>query len=187
MKRILHFLHILLLLSITNSGFGYPLDLYPQTGIRRIEAARLAVIGEMRGRRQPPGALLPADLVDLRLLDHPDLELPEPDPEFTARVLKLLGDKADRYGVAVLDLSDLDHPRYAEHRADFRQNVGSVGKIAVAAALFQALADNYPDDIETRKRLLRETIITADEFIQWDHHEVRIWYPDTGVLIFGPV
>ena len=141
----------------------------------------------MRGRRQPPGARLPASLVDLRLLDHPDMVLPEPDPEFTARVLKLLGDKANRYGVAVLDLSDIDNPRYAEHRADYKQNVGSVGKIAVALALFQALADIYPDDIETRKRLLRETIITADEFIEWDHHEVRLWNPDTGALSFRPL
>jgi hypothetical protein len=187
MKQSLLFLYILLILSIANTGFAYPLDLYPETGIRRIEAARLAVLGEMRGRPQPPGALLPAGFVDLRLLKHPDLKLPEPDPEFSAAVLKLLGSKAGRYGVAVLDLSDPDHPRYAEHRADFTQNVGSVGKIAVAVALYQALADIYTDDIEARKQVLRDTIITADEFILWDHHAVRIWDPDTGVLIFRPL
>ncbi len=97
-----------------------------------------------------PAPCCPLSLVDLRLLDHPDLELPEPDPEFSAGLLELLGDKADRYGVAVLDLSDPDHPRLAEHRGDFKQNVGSVGKIAVAVAVFQALADMYPDDIEAR-------------------------------------
>lgn len=187
MKQHLIVIYVLLILSISGLGFAYPLDAYPETGIRRIEAARLAVFGKMRGRQQPPGALLPTSLVDLRLLDHSDLKLPEPDPEFTAHVLQLLGDKADRYGFAVLDLSDLDHPRYAEHRADFRQNVGSVGKIAVAVALFQALADIYPDDIEARKRVLRETIITADEFIQWDHHQVRIWNPKTGALSFRPL
>jgi hypothetical protein len=187
MKHYLSFFCVLLLLSISDLCVAYPLDAYPTTGIRRIEAARLAVMGKMHGRRQPPGALLPTQLVDLRLLDRPDLELPEPDPEFTARVVQLLGDKADRYGVAVLDLSDPDHPRYAEHRADFRQNVGSVGKIAVAVAVFQALADMYPDDIEARKRLLRESVITADEFIQKDHHEVRIWHPDTGALSFRPL
>jgi hypothetical protein len=187
MKHYLSFFCVLLLLSISDLCVAYPLDAYPTTGIRRIEAARLAVMGKMHGRRQPPGALLPTQLVDLRLLDRPDLELPEPDPEFTARVFQLLGDKADRYGVAVLDLSDPDHPRYAEHRADFRQNVGSVGKIAVAVAVFQALADMYPDDIEARKRLLRESVITADEFIQKDHHEVRIWHPDTGALSFRPL
>jgi len=173
---------IFLLLSIPNLSVAYPLDAYPTTGIRRIEAARLAVLGKMRGVRQPPGALLPTNLVDLRLLDRPDLVLPAPDPELTARLLELLGDNADHYGVAVLDLSDLEHPRYAEHRADFRQNVGSVGKIAVALAVFQVLADIYPDDIEARKRVLREAVITADEFIQKDHHEVRIWNPDTGAL-----
>ena len=187
MKHYLSFFCVLLVLSISDLCVAYPLDAYPATGIRRIEAARLAVLGKMRGRQQPPGALLPTNLVDLRLLDRPDLELPEPDPEFTARVFQLLGDKADRYGVAVLDLSDPDHPRYAEHRADFKQNVGSVGKIAVAVAVFQALADMYPDDIEARKRVLRETIITADEFIQKDHHEVRIWHPDTGALSFRPL
>ena len=182
-----YLLCFLLLLSASDAGFAYPLDLYAETGIRRVEAARLAVFGKMRGRRQPPGALLPADFVDLRLLDYPDLKLPAPDPEFTASVLQLLGDKADRYGVAVLDLTDPENPKYAEHRADFKQNVGSVGKIAVALGLFQTLADIYPDDIEARKRLLRDTIITADEFIQWDHHEVRIWYPDTGALSFRPL
>ena len=127
MKQYLRFITVLVILAITDPGFAYPLDAYPETGIRRIEAARLAVFGKMRGRRQPPGALLPASMVDLRLLDHPNLVLPEPDPEFTARVVELLGDKADRYGVAVLDLSDIDNPRYAEHRADYKQNVGSVG------------------------------------------------------------
>jgi hypothetical protein len=181
MKHYLILISVLAILSITVPGFSYPLDAYRETGIRRIEAARLAVFGKMRGRKQPPGALLPAKMVDLRLLDHPDLVLPKPDPEFTARVVKLLGDKADRYGVAVLDLSDIDNPRYAEHRGDYKQNVGSVGKIAAALALFQALADIYSDDIETRKKVLRETIITADEFIQHDHHEVRLFNPVSGL------
>ena len=57
----------------------------------------------------------------------------------------------DAYGLAVLDLSDPAKPRYAEHRADHKQNVGSVGKLVVALALFQALADAYPDDLEARR------------------------------------
>jgi hypothetical protein len=96
MKHYLSFFYVLLLLSISSLCVAYPLDAYPETGIRRIEAARLAVFGKMRGRRQPPGALLPTNLVELRLLDHPDSKLPEPDPEFTARVVRLLGDRTDR-------------------------------------------------------------------------------------------
>ncbi len=175
------------MLTAGNDADSYPLDGYPDTGIRRLEAARLAALGKMRGRKQPPGALLPTELVDLKLTAQADLKLPEPDPVFSDRVRELLGDKADRYGVAVLDLSDPDRPRYAEHHATYRQNVGSVGKIAVAVALFQALADVYPDSIESRKRLLRETTITADEFIKRDHHEVRLFNPETGDMQFRPL
>ena len=184
---ILYFLFMLFLFANTNAGFAYPLDAFPETGIRRLEAGRLAVFGKIHGRQPPPGALLPLALVDLRLLDRSNLEIPEPDPVYSDRLSQLLGEHADRYGVAILDLSDPDHPRYAEHRANYRQNVGSVGKIAVAVALLQSLADLYPDDIEARKRLLRETIVTADEFIQWDHHQVRLFNPADGALSFRPL
>ena len=81
----------------------------------------------------------------------------------------------DDYGVAVLDLSDPAKPLYAEHRADHKQNVGSVGKLVVALALFQALADLYPDDVEARRRVLKNTVVTADTFSQRDSHTVRMF------------
>ena len=171
-----------LLLALPGQSIAYPLDAYPATGIRRVEADQLAVLGKARGRQQPPGALLPLDLVDLRLLNHSDLKLPDPDPDFTDRTVKLLGENADLYGLAVLDLSDPDHPRYAEHRGDFRQNVGSVGKIAVAVGIFQALADIYPHDLDKRRQILRESIITADKFIIYDEHKVHLWDPKKETL-----
>lgn len=156
---------------------AYPLDGYEKTGIRRLDAARLAVLGKVRGRKQPPGALLPNQYVDLRLLDFPDLELPAANREFTAKIVKLLGADRKRYEVAVLDISDPSRLQYAEHRGDYRQNVGSVGKLLVALALFQTLADIYPDDIEARKAVLRDTRVTADQFIKTDSHKVHIWDP----------
>jgi hypothetical protein len=167
--------------------YAYPLDGYQNTGIRRVEAARRAVMGEIKGRAQPPGARLPTSYVDLRLLEHRDLDLPAPDPEFSAEIMALLGPNKDRYGIAVLDLSDIEHPRYADYRGDYRQNVGSVGKLVAALGLFQALADTYPDDLEARTRVLHDTVVTADGFIQSDHHTVRIWDPDTGVLTRRPL
>ena len=154
---------------------AYPIDGYADTGIRRVEGARLANEGLAKGGKQPPGALLTTEQVDLRLLNHKDLDLPAPDPKFTAGLLKLLGDNASRYGVAVLDLSKPDNPRYAEHRADHRQNVGSVGKLIVALGLFQALADTWPEDTEQRIHVLKDTLVTADEFSVSDHHKLRIF------------
>ncbi len=82
----------------------------------------------------------------------------------------------------MLDLSNPEQPRYAEYRGDHVQNVGSVGKLIVALGLFQALADAWPDDIEKRREILKNTVVTADEFCHWDHHKIRIFDVDTNKL-----
>ncbi len=173
---------LLLVLGSPSLVTAYPLDGYAETGIRRVEGARLANEGVIRGRKQPPGAQLSTAEVDLRLLDYPDIDLPAPDPAFNRQILNLLGNNAGRYGIAVLDLSNPENPRYAEHRGDHTQNVGSVGKMVVALGLFQALADAWPDDLAKRRDILKNTIITADEFSHWDHHDIRLFDVETQKL-----
>ena len=165
----------LVLLTWSTLGWSYPLDGYPYTGILRLEGFRLAQEGQVRGIKVPMGARLTRDEVDLRLRDRPDFTIPPIDPKFTDAVAAYLGDDADDYAVAVLDLSDPDHPRYAEHNGTRRANAGSVGKLLVAVGIFQALADIYPDNLEQRLTILRSAIVTADQFIQTDHHKVPFW------------
>ena len=171
-----------LLAALAAPALGYPLDGYEATGIRRLEAGRLAVEGTLRDDKPPPGGRLALADVDLRLAGQ-SFDLPPPDPDFTRQVEATLAGAMDASGLAVLDLSDPARPRYAEHRADFRQNVGSVGKLVVVLALLQALADAYPDDLEARRRVLKETTVTADGFSQYDHHTVRIYDPASRRLL----
>ena len=60
--------HVVLTLGLILPGLtqSYPLDGYPQTGIRRLEASRLAHQGAIKGPKQPPGALLDADYLPLQ-------------------------------------------------------------------------------------------------------------------------
>ena len=160
---------------------AYPLDAYPETGIRRLEELRLANEGKIADVKQPSGALLPLKAVDLRLAGA-TFDLPPPDPAFNQQLGALLGGGLSSYGLAVLDLTDPARPRYAEHNGEYRQNVGSVGKIVVALALFQALADTYPTDIAARQRILKTTVVTADGFSQYDHHTVRMFNVETKAL-----
>ncbi len=171
----------LLAAAVAAPAGAYPLDGYESTGIRRLLAIRLVQDGRLPGGKQPPGALLGLADVDLRLAGR-ELAVPAPDPELSRRVVDALGGDADAYGVAVLDLTDPDRARYAEHRGDYRQNVGSVGKLVVALALFQGLADAWPDDVAKRTAVLRDTIVTADAFSQSDHHTVRFFDPATKTL-----
>ncbi len=135
---------------LASLSWSYPLDGYAYTGITRLEAYRLAMEGKVRAPKQPPGALLISGQVDLRMMEQTDFKIPASDPEFTARVQELLGAEADRYAVAVLDLTSLEEPRYAEHQASVRANPGSIGKIMIALGLFQAVAGIYPDDTAAR-------------------------------------
>jgi hypothetical protein len=158
---------------------AYPLDAAEATGITRLEAYRLGQKARERagGEFLPKGALLPSRAVRLSLADRPDFELPPPDPELGSQLRRVLGADAPRYSLALLDVSDPAQPRYAGVNPDQAQNPGSVGKIMVALALFQALADVYPDDLDARRRVLREAQISADGFIRHDEHEVPFWKP----------
>ena len=175
------------LLLLSSPSGSYPLDGFDNTGIRRLWVQRQIQEGKVPGKKRPPGELLPLSGVKLRLLDYPDFELPKADPVLTAKVKRMLGPDADRYGLGLLDLSDMNAVRYAEWNGHVRQNPGSVGKILVALGIFQALADIYPDDIEARKKVLRETIITADKFSVYDYHTVPVWDAANSRQIRHPI
>ncbi len=157
---------------------GYPLDGAEATGITRLRGySELQASLLARGTLQP-GSLWSLDAIALRLLERQALVLPDqPDPALSRRLVSLLGNEADRYGVAILDLSDPDQPHFLAHRPDREQNPGSLGKLVVGLAWFQALADLHPEGTEPRASLLRETVVEADRFIRTDTHEVPFWQP----------
>jgi hypothetical protein len=163
-------------LLVAPAASGYPVDAHEETQIHRLLAFDLAREGLLRSGGIKPGALWSKEEVRLRLAGLP-FSMPRPDPRASGDLRALLGRDAGAYGVAVLDLSDPAEPVYAEHNGGYAQIPGSVGKIMVALAWFQALADVYPRDLEARNRVLRDTVVTADSFIRTDEHVVPFWRP----------
>ena len=162
-------------IAIMNSVDAYPLDGTKYTGVERLEGYRLGQLGKARSRKLPAGALLKLNQVRPRLFKATGLQIPPVDKQFSAEVRKLL--RAPSYGIAVLDLTDLKNPVYAEHNADLHFNPGSVGKLAVAMGIFKVLKEIYPRDIAARERVLRNSYVTADDFILKVSHEVPFWLP----------
>lgn len=171
---------VILAPAFTRESLAYPVDASERTGILRLEAYDIASRGEARGKVIPLGALLPEAKVLLRLADQPHFVLPSQDPDLTSGLRAFLGADASRYGVAFLDMSDPTRPRYAEINGSLAQSPGSVGKVLIALALFQQLADTYPADVEARRRVLRETQVVADGFIRNDDHLVPVYTPVQG-------
>lgn len=185
MKTMTGLLFLLPLLLLKPLALAYPLDGTDATGIQRLQADQQT---QARRRTLPSGALLSIEEVDLRLTAYPELSLPAVDKDFTDEVLAILNDisrgKPDNFGIAVLDLSDIEHPVYAEHHGGRSFYPASVGKLSIAMGLFQALAQAYPEDIEARRQILRETEIVADTFIRYDTHKVPIWQPKSQRLYY---
>ena len=155
---------------------SYPIDGYPYSGIKRLEYYRLADIGEIQGKTLPAGAKLSIDEVKPRLIgSNPPQELPTPSEQLSKQISQLIDQGGSRYSITVLDLSDPENIAYAEHNPEYLNNVGSVGKIIVAMAIFSKLAEIYPDSIADRERILRQSIIVADDFSKTDSHTVRYW------------
>jgi len=165
---------VCLLVVISGLSHSYPIDAYEETGIRRLEYYRLAQTDEIKGKKLYEGAKLASADVVPRLIGHSS-EIPEVNAKLSKELARLIPSNPDRYSIAVLDLSNPDSPVYAEHNGGYRDNVGSVGKVLVALAFLTKLRDVYPDDIERRKEILRNTQVVADEFSIKDHHEVRFW------------
>ncbi len=163
----------LLLVTVSQTIMAYPLDGTDYTGIQRLEGYRLGQQGIARSGKLPSGALLEMSQVQPQLENAVELRIPQVDRAFSEQVRKLL--RAPSYGIAVLDLTDRDNPVYGEHNAGQSFNPGSVGKLAVVMGVFQSLASIYPDDIPARESVLRNTIVTADGFIDTDHHVVPFW------------
>lgn len=149
------------------AAHAYPLDGYDYSGIRRLEHTRAV---QARSAVLPPGATLPMAAVVPSGIDAS--VLPPVDADWSAEIERMLGTDAPDYGVAVLDLSNPAHLRFAAHQPDYRANAGSVGKVLVALAWFRKLADWYPEDLAARERVLRETRVIADHYIGHDEHKV---------------
>jgi hypothetical protein len=171
---------LLVALTAASAARAYPLDAYEETGIARLEAywlARQVLLG--RGSLVP-GSLWPEKDVRLRLVHDRSFDLPDPDPAFTRTLRQTLGADADAYGITLIDLTEPRRPRLGELNGGMVQNPASVGKVMVALAWLQALADLHPDDPEARNRLLKDTVVTANGFIRTDHHVVPFYLEQEG-------
>jgi hypothetical protein len=171
---------------ISQVATAYPIDGYDYTGIRRLDFYYLAQQGEVSGRQLSAGAKWPLQRIVPRHVALTELQQARSEPQYTAHLESFLGKQSDLYGVALLDLSDPQRPIYAEHRGDYKSNVGSVGKIIVGLGLFAALAELYPE-VSDRERILRRTGVVADRFIEWDKHKVPIWNVETRKLEHRPL
>jgi len=156
---------------------AYPLDSAKRTGIRRLAGYQLAQEGKVKGPKIPPGGLWGEARIQLRLMNNRDFDVtPDTphDPALQTKLESILGGRNLSYGIALLDISDPLHPRYAAVRETDKLLPGSVGKLCVATGFMGALRKSYPESA-AREKFLRSTIRTADGFVNTDGKTVPFY------------
>ena len=177
-------------LATAQQSAAYPIDGFAETGIRRLALVRARVEGSLPGPIPVSGGLRSIDDIRLHLSGTPagDLQgFPAPEAALQQGIERLFPDRHESYSIALLDMTPGKPMRYAAHQADREFSPGSVGKLAIAAGLFAELARLYPADIAARRRLLRERLVTADEWIIKDEHPVPLYDPADSSYVSRPV
>lgn len=168
---------------------SYPIDGYFLTGIRRLERLRLILEGRLKGTVPVIGAQRSIQDIRLNLLgatgDSLDV-LPLADPSLQRQIDALFPNRDESYSLAILDMTPGRSLRLAMRQANRQFSPGSVGKLAIAAGLFTELKNLFPESTERRRELLHNRLIVADNWINYDEHEVPFFDPENQTYYARP-
>lgn len=112
---------------------------------------------------------------------------PKMDRGMERRLKRLFANRDRRYSLALMEITPGKKIRYAGIRPGWQYAPGSVGKLAIAVGLFNELFKIYPDSLEKRRQILRETMIVADDWIHTDTHGVPLFDLSDSSAAFRPI
>ena len=165
----------------------YPIDGYEHTGIKRLKRLELIKSGEIvETSKLPAGAMKSYLDIKLNLLPKKNDSVQcylKVNEDFQKEINGLFRGLDKSYSLAVLDISDINHVRYAQRNETAGYQPGSVGKIAVLVGLFNQLSKIYPDDFEKRLDLLRNKSVKAGVWGLTDEHTIPIYNIETKKLV----
>jgi hypothetical protein len=170
--------YILIIAAVAISlGFmRYPIDGYDYTGIKRLYQLRQFQLDSVKYNRIPQGAFKKWSDIKLNLLNKTTdsvNDLLVTDSEFDRKIKRIT--PSGNYSLAVMDMSNPDELRYAEHRENVGYQPGSVGKLAVLLAVFDQLQKICPDSYEDRVGYLKSIKVTSRYWGLGDHHTIPIY------------
>tara|TARA_R110000868_G_scaffold8478_3_gene43910 strand:+ start:3801 stop:5069 length:1269 start_codon:yes stop_codon:yes gene_type:complete len=165
----------------------YPIDGYDHTGIKRLKRLELIKSGEIKEMSKLPAGAMKSYLdIKLNLISKQDDSVEcylKVDDDFQKDINALFKGLDKSYSLTVLDMSDVNHVRFAKRNETAGYQPGSVGKLAVLAGLFTQLAKIYPDNFEDRLNLLRNKSVKSGVWGLTDEHTIPIYNIETKKLI----
>ncbi len=149
------------------------------------------VAQDLPGEAMPiPGALKSIKDIKLNLHDESRQDakfLLSSDPQLQKSINAMFAGLDANYSLSLLEITPGKAPRYASRREGVGYQPGSVGKLAVALAVFTELEKIFPESFESRQELLRTKKVRAGKWALTDSHTVPIYDVETQKLVKRPV
>ncbi len=178
---------ISLVCLLGTNGFSYPLDGFERTGIERLKGYYYAAFDSTaRKELLPDGARLSIGLVQLSLhnvsLYNIPVTFPQYSPSLSKALSALVHELAPGASLSACDISNpttiistsISRPICGHVNGNANFVAGSVGKLVVALTIYHQLARLYPQ-LEDRINILKNRLMTANEFVESDTHDVPFW------------
>jgi hypothetical protein len=171
--------HILIVALISISlGFMkfYPVDGYDYTGIKRLYQIRKMQLDSTKYSRIPKGAYKKWEDIKLNLTNKKTDSVEDLfviDKEFDKKIKSIT--PPGNVSLAIMDMSNPEKLRFAEHRESVGYQPGSVAKIAVLLAVFDQLQKLCPDSYEERVAYLKNIKVTSRYWGLGDQHTIPIY------------
>ncbi|HPF50066.1 MAG TPA: hypothetical protein PK335_00760 [Draconibacterium sp.] len=186
MKTSLKIVLAAILLILADFASAYPIDGYALTGIRRLLRLQMILNGEIKDTKPIEGAQKTLADIHLQLMNLKGdslVTLPKTDPVLQKKLGSLFPNLDESYSVTLLDITPGKPIRYATRQETRGFQPGSVGKLAVVAALFTELQRIYPNSFEKRQQLLKNKSVRAGRWAMTDEHTVPFFDPETKKLV----
>jgi len=182
MKNIKATLLIIFIIAIPLQIMTYPYDGYDLTGIRRLKRLELIMNGTIKDNLPVKGAQ--KSIMDIRLnllnVKGDSLEVfPKSNPALQKSISALFPNMDESYSICVLDITPGKPLRYASRQEKRNFMPGSVAKLAIIAGLFSELEKLYPDSFLKRQQLMRNRMVRAGKWANFDEHTVPFYNPKT--------
>jgi hypothetical protein len=154
----------------------YPIDGYNKTGIKRLKRLEKTLDSTITEYYLRKGSFKKYDEINLWMCEKtiPVDSIMTVDKEFQQEMLRLFPSRSG-YGITVLDMTDIDHMRYAAMNENSGFQPGSVGKIVVATAFFTELRNLCPGDFNVRTELMKNKVVKSGRWGLYDHHTIPIY------------
>ncbi len=169
-----YFLFILFIIIACLSANAYPIDGYKYTGINRLAYQYKVYQDSTIDSKLKDGAFLMLEDIQLNLLTK-NLKWPEENDMMRKSIDRIFDRLEPEYSLSIMDITDPNNITYASRKDHVGYQPGSVGKLAIAIAIFNELERIYGDNWDMIRAVLCTKTVKAGPWAVPNHHTVPFY------------